>query len=73
MQVTVKLYASFSVGRFTSALCEYPDGTTISSIVQTLGIPTDRLIQLRNYDHVPFDAVVQDGDTVSLLPLLGGG
>lgn len=73
MQVTVKLYASFSIGRFTSALCEYPDGTTISAIVQSLGIPTERLIQLRNWNHAPFHEIVQDGDTVSLLPMLGGG
>lgn len=73
MQVTIKLYASFSIGRFTSAVYDYPDGTTIERIVAGFGLPTERLIQLRNWNHAAIEEVVHDGDTISLLPMLGGG
>ena len=73
MHVTVKLYASFCIGRFSSAVREYPDGSTISTIAQDLGISAEYLIHLRNGCHAPFNEVVQEGDTVSFLPMLDGG
>jgi molybdopterin converting factor small subunit len=73
MQVTVKLYASFCIGRFKSEVRDYPDGATISSIAADLGIPAEYLIQLRNGRHAAPDEVVEDGDTVSFLPMLEGG
>lgn len=73
MQVTVKLYASFRIGRFTSMVREYPDHTTIGTIAQDLGIPEEYLIRLRNGCHAPLDDEVADGDTISFLPMLEGG
>jgi len=73
MQITVKLYGSLCNGRFNSALREYPDRCTVLTIVKSLGIPSEYLIRLRNGSHVSFDEVVQDGDTVSFLPMLDGG
>jgi sulfur carrier protein ThiS len=73
MHVTVKLYASFCIGRFGTAVREYPDGSTLSTIAQDLGIPPEYLIHLRNGCHAPLDEAVQDGDTVSFLPMLDGG
>ncbi len=73
MHVTVKLYASFRIGRFASEVREYPDSATIATIAEDLGIPAEYLITLRNGCHAPPDEQVQDGDTVSLLPMLEGG
>lgn len=73
MHVTVKLYASFRIGRFTSEVREYPDDATIATIAQSLGIPEEYLITLRNGRHALLDDPVQDGDTVSFLPMLEGG
>ena len=73
MRVTVKLYASFRIGRFASEVREYPDSATIAMIVKDLGIPEEYLITLRNGRHAPLDDLVQDGDTVSFLPMLEGG
>jgi len=73
MQITVKLYGSLCIGRFHSELREYADCCTILTIVEDLGISTEYLIRLKNGYHVPFEEVVQDGDTVSLLPMLDGG
>ncbi len=73
MQITVKLYGSLCFGRFHSAVREYPDSSTIQTIVTDLGIPPDFLIRLKNGYHVPLEEVVENGDTVSLLPMLDGG
>lgn len=73
MHVTVKLYASFSIGRFDTEVRNYPDGATIAFIAEALGLPTSNIIILRNGIHAPVDSVLQEGDTVSLLPLLDGG
>jgi molybdopterin converting factor small subunit len=73
VQVTVKLYASFRIGRFTSMVREYPDHSTIASIAQDLGIPEEYLIRLRNGCHASPDEELHDGDTVSFLPMLEGG
>jgi molybdopterin converting factor small subunit len=73
MRITVKLYGSLCIGRFNSELRDYPDGSTISTIAQDLGLPAEYLIRLRNGCHAPFEEVVQDGDTVSFLPMLDGG
>lgn len=73
MQITVKLYGSLCIGRFSFALRDYPDCSTIATIVQDLGISPEYLIRLINGIHASFDEIVQDGDTVSLLPMLDGG
>ena len=73
MQVTVKLYASFCIGRFNCAVREYPEATTVSAISQDLGLATDALIRLRNGCHAGLDEQVQDRDTVSFLPMIDGG
>ena len=73
MQVTVKLYASFYIGRFSTEVRSYPEATTISTIAKDLGILEAPLIHLRNGCHAGFDETVQDGDTVSILPAIDGG
>lgn len=73
MHITVKLYGSLCVGRFDSALREYPACSTIATIVQDLGLSPEYLIRLRNGTHAAFDDMVLEGDTVSFLPMLDGG
>ena len=73
MHITVKLYGSLCIGRFDSALRDYPAGSKISTIAQDLGLSPEYLIRLRNGCHASFDDVLQEGDTVSFLPMLDGG
>jgi sulfur carrier protein ThiS len=73
MQVKVKLYASFCIGRFENEVRNYPDGVTISFIAENLGLPASNIILLRNGIHASPEDVVEDADTVSFLPLLDGG
>ena len=73
MHITVKLYGSLCIGRFDSAPREYPAGSTVATIVQDLGLSPEYLIRLRNGCHASFDDLLQEGDTVSFLPMLDGG
>jgi molybdopterin converting factor small subunit len=73
MHVTVKLYASYCIGRFDTDIRNYPDGVTIAFIAEDLGLPTSNIIILRNGIHAQVETALAEGDTVSFLPLLDGG
>lgn len=74
MQVTIKLFATFREGRFTVDQREYAQGTQVGQIVDELDIPREQLgIVMVNSRHVELDRKLQDGDTLSLFPLVGGG
>lgn len=74
MNVTVKLFATFRVGRFKVEEREYPQGTTCREIIAEVGLTEDELgIVLINGRHAALDARLEEGDTLSLFPLVGGG
>jgi molybdopterin converting factor small subunit len=74
MQITIKLYASFCIGRFKSEIRTYSTPPSVSQIADELGIPVKSLgIVLRNGVHASREDIVADGDTVSLMPQMGGG
>lgn len=74
MQITVKLFASFRVGRFSAATHECALGTRIADVIGELGIPESQvgMIMLDNR-HAEPDQQLQEGANLSLFPLLGGG
>jgi len=74
MHVSVKLFASFRLKWFKEAVREYPPGIEVLDIVQEIGIPAKELgIILVNGRHASLHDKLQDGDIVSLMPLIGGG
>ena len=74
MTITIKLFASFRTGRFDVETADYPDGTTVAAVTESLKLPISELgIILCNHRHVKPDHQLVDGDTLSLFPLLGGG
>jgi len=74
MKVTVKLFASFRTGRFEMETVEYPAGTTVADVADSLKLPRSELgIMLVNSRHVKLERVLTDGETLALFPLLGGG
>jgi molybdopterin converting factor small subunit len=74
MRITVKLFASFRTGRTPITMSDYPDGTTVADVVAGLEIPVTELgIMLVNSRHVKLDRVLEEGDTLAIFPLLGGG
>jgi len=74
MNIQVKLFAGFREGRFQEAPQEYPPGTNCRTIVQALGLTEGQIgIILVNNCHAGLPKVLEDGDTLSLFPLIGGG
>ena len=74
MQVTVKLFATFRIGRFDVELRDYPPGTTVARVVAELDIPEETLgILMVNSRHVDLKRILEDGDTLAIFPLVGGG
>lgn len=74
MQITVKLFATFRLDRFDIQARQYPSGTTVNDVVDELGLPHEKLgILMINSRHVELEQALQDGDTLAIFPLVGGG
>jgi sulfur carrier protein ThiS len=74
MNVTVKLFATFRAGRFAAENREYQSGTTVLDVVKELDINADDIgATLINGRHVEEDSQLNEGDTLSIFPLVGGG
>lgn len=74
MQITIKLFATFRNNRFKEAHQEHATGTDIRSITNSLGLtPGDIGVLMVNGRHAEIDDVLNDGDTLSIFPLVGGG
>jgi molybdopterin synthase sulfur carrier subunit len=72
--MTVKLFASLRHGRFNEQQLAYVYGIAISSILEDLNIDSNEVgILLVNGCHVKSDYKLQEGDTLSIFPLIGGG
>lgn len=74
MQVTIKLFASFRPGRFNVATQTLEPGTRIAEIIERLEIPPAEIGMIMvNGRHAEPEHEMQDGASLSLFPLLGGG
>lgn len=74
MQITVKLFASYRVGRFKESLLDYPKGATIARVLEELQIPPGSSGAVLLNGHLsPLQQNLQDGDTLVLFPLVAGG
>ncbi len=74
MNVTVKLFATFRTGRFGAENRVYEPGTTVRNVIDELSLPQDDIgATLINGRHVEEDCELQEGDTLSIFPLVGGG
>jgi sulfur-carrier protein len=74
MKVTIKLFATFRAGRFGEEIREYNPGITVGDILTELNLPLDEIgATLINHRHVEEDQKLQDGDNLSIFPLVGGG
>lgn len=74
MHVTVKLFATFRIGRFKIEQRDYPAGITCREIIADVDLNEQEIgIVLVNGRHADLDASLVEGDTLSLFPLVGGG
>ena len=74
MQVTVKLYASFRWKLSGEAVRQCQPGARVVDIVRELEISVHEVgIVLLNGIHAALEDTLNEGDVVSLMPLMGGG
>ena len=74
MQIKVRLVGAFRIGRFKEELREYPVGTSVRGVVDSLQLPEQILgIVLVNGIHAEFADILSDGDQLTILPILEGG
>lgn len=74
MKITVKLFATFRLGRFDIELRDYPTGTKVGQVVDELELSRDKLgILMVNSRHVDLERELVDGETLAIFPLVGGG
>jgi sulfur-carrier protein len=74
VKVTVKLFATFRIGRQKIMEMELPQGTVTQNIIDELGIDkSDVAILLINGRDGQLDRELVSGDLVALFPPVGGG
>jgi len=74
MDIKVRLVGCFRVGRFVEEARQYRIGTSIREVVDCLELPEQVLgIVLVNGVHAGLENRLQDGDCLTILPILGGG
>ncbi|MFP4557605.1 MAG: MoaD/ThiS family protein [Bacteroidales bacterium] len=74
MQIKVKLFATLREGREREQTMELPNDTTPSVIIEKLNIPLEDIaILFINGRDAMFDQKLNDGDTLSIFPPVGGG
>jgi len=74
VKIRIKLYGVFRIDRFKEEIRDYPPGTTVRGVAEALRLPGQLLgTVLINGVHAGLDDLLQDGDALSLLPILGGG
>ena len=74
MHITISLHGVFRIDRFKKETRKYPRGSRAQDIIDDLQISEKLLgIILINGVHANSEEVLQDGDTLMLLPLLEGG
>lgn len=74
MKVTVKLFAQFRNERFKIKEFDLDAGTVCTQVSQRLGIEDQELgVVMVNGRHAALTQQLQEGDTLSFFPLVGGG
>ncbi len=74
MQIVIKLFASLRHNRFAQTRRDYATPPSVAQVTADLDIPAEMVgIILINGRHAGRQDVLQEGDILSLLPLIGGG
>jgi len=76
IEVTVKLFAHYREGKFKVKKITYPPNSTVDDVVKDIGIDEEKHevgVFMINGRHTKRDAVLKDGDTLSIFPKVGGG
>jgi molybdopterin converting factor small subunit len=74
MRIKIKLFASLRAGRFDSADRDFPAGSAVRDALREIAVPEKEAhIIFVNGRHAEPGAVLKEGDTLAVFPLIGGG
>jgi sulfur carrier protein len=74
MQVEVKLFATLQKDRFQKAMVYLDQGSKVSDLLNHLGITVDDVgVLVVNKRDATFDQSLNEGDTITIIPPIGGG
>ena len=74
MTVNIRLFATFRIDRFAEKKIDYAPGTSVSSVIEELGIPESQIgMIMLNSRHVEPHHPLREGDSLAIFPLVGGG
>jgi len=74
MLITISLHGIFRIDRFKLKTLEYPEGCCVQKVIDDLQIPATLLgTTLINKVHAKSSDILNNGDTLMILPLLEGG
>lgn len=74
MKIAVQLFGPLAEQAGRSRIEVTTAGNTVADVVAALNLKIDRSVRFAvNTDYAEPGAVVRDGDTVSLIPPVGGG
>lgn len=74
MQITVKLFATFRLGRFKESVMDFPKNTDCSKALAALDLKEEDIgVILVDGKHASMDHILEEGEVLALFPLIGGG
>ena len=74
MKITLKLIAPLGGERSTEQVCHYPAGICIRQVLAELDLPEGHFgMAALNGRYADPETVLNSGDVLALLPLVGGG
>ncbi|EAT14697.1 MoaD/ThiS family protein [Desulfuromonas acetoxidans] len=74
MTITIKLFAQFRIDRFKEEQRSFSAPLTSRQLLGELGIAVEELgVLMINGRHGDVDTLLNDGDSVGIFPLVGGG
>jgi len=74
IHVTIRLFATLRQNREKEMIMELPEGATTKDIIERLNIlQKDAAILFINGRGAKLDKILEDNDTISIFPQLGGG
>jgi len=74
MEIEVRLFATFRIGRWKSKLLSFSEETKIIDVLSFLQIKTEDLgLVLVNGSYKEVDEKLKDGDILAIFPPVAGG
>ena len=74
MLVDVELFATLRKDRLGKESVQIPDGSRVTDLLKLLKISADDvMILVVNHKDATFDQVLNEGDSVTIIPPIGGG